>query len=78
MIPSLVGCEDHFALDGNAYSGKEKFTASLGGNSIAVSDATLAFEGEHLTSMELIFVLDGIEVIYLLEFIDFASMVSIA
>lgn len=78
MIPSLVGCDDHFALDGNAYSGKDKFTASLAGKAITVNDATLGFDGEHLTSMELIFVLDGKEVIYLLTFTDFASMVSIA
>lgn len=78
MIPSFVGCEEHFVLDGEAYVNKDELTASLGGNSIAVSDATLAFEGEHLTSMELIFDLDGLEVIYLLTFIDFGSVASIA
>ena len=65
-------------MDGEAYVNKDELTASLGGNSIAVSDATLAFEGEHLTSMELIFDLDGLEVIYLLTFIDFGSVASIA
>ncbi len=78
MIPSFVGCEEHFVFDGEAYVNKDELTASLGGNSIAVSDATLAFEGEHLTSMELIFYLDGLEVIYLLTFIDFGSVASIA
>ena len=78
MIPSFVGCEEHFVLDGEAYVNKDELTASLGGNSIAVSDATLAFEDEHLTSMELIFDLDGPEVIYLLTFIDFGSAASIA
>ena len=77
-IPSFVGCEEYFALDGNVYSSKEPFTASLAGKTITINDAALIFEGEHLTSMELIFDLDGQEVIYLLTFADFGSAASIA
>ena len=77
-IPSFVGCEEYFALEGNVCSSKEPFTASLAGKTITINDAALSFEGEHLTSMELIFDLDGQEVIYLLTFADFGSAASIA